>query len=425
MRRRLAAAAAATLATVAVVGAPAPAAMSDIPHSNVVSANPVDFTPHVLDGTVRAFAVVGNKVVVGGNFTQVREAGRRAVIPRNNIFAYDLNTGKVDTNFVPTIDSTVYALEPGADNTVYVGGSFRNVNGSANRGLTRLRLSNGTRVGKFMSAVVGYGNVLALARHGNKLYVGGTFVRISGNKNKAKLARLNATTGKVDAGFNIDIAAPRSGALKVQSMALHPQGTKLVINGTFTQVNGQPRHQLAMVDSGATASLSSWATDEYNDRCISAFDTYMRDMDFSPDGDFFVVTTTGGNGGTSALCDAAARWETNATGPGQKPTWVNWTHGDTLLSVSVTGAAVYVGGHQRWMNAPVCHAGKCTNAPVDRPGIAALNPTTGAALSWNPTRTRGHGVEDLVATAGGLLVGSDTDKLGGEWHQRVGMFPLN
>jgi hypothetical protein len=424
MRRRLAVAAAATLTTVAVAGAPAPAAVSDITHSNVVSTNPVDFTPHVVDGVVRAFALVGNKVVVGGNFTQVREAGKTAVINRNNIFAYDLNTGKVDTAFVPTVDSTVYALETGADNTVYAGGSFKNVNGSANRGLAQLRLSNGTRVGAFTKAVIGFGSILGMAKNGNRLYVGGTFTKISGTS-RSKLARLNATTGTVDSGFNIDVAAPRAGALKVQSMALNPQGSKLVINGTFTQVGGQPRHQIAMIDSGATASVSSWATDEYNDACLTAFDTYTRDMDFSPEGDFFVVVTTGGNGGTSALCDAAARWETDRTGAGQKPTWINWTNGDTLLSVSITGAAVYVGGHQRVMNAPVCNAGECSNSPVERPGIAALSPSTGSALSWNPTRTRGHGVEDLVATSTGLLVGSDTEKLGGEWHQRLGMFPLS
>jgi hypothetical protein len=54
-----------------------------------------------------------------------------------------------------------------------------------------------------------------------------------------------------------------------------------------------------------------------------------------------------------------------------------------------------------------------------------LNPETGLAIrSWNPGRTRGVGAEELVADADGLYVGSDTIRLGGEYHARLGRFPL-
>ncbi|WP_449063368.1 hypothetical protein [Planomonospora algeriensis] len=102
---------------------------------------------------------------------------------------------------------------------------------------------------------------------------------------------------------------------------------------------------------------------------------------------------------------------------------MNHTGGDTLYSVAVTGAAVYVGGHQRWLDNP---HGRDSAGPgaVARTGIGAIHPVTGKALRWNPTRTRGIGVKAFLAHRGGLLVGSDTTRLGREYHARIGMFPL-
>ena len=77
-----------------------------------------------------------------------------------------------------------------------------------------------------------------------------------------------------------------------------------------------------------------------------------RGVDFSPDGSYFVVVTSGGPNGTVGLCDAAARFETANVSATAAPTWINWTGGDSLYSVAATGAAVYVGGHQRWLDNP-------------------------------------------------------------------------
>ncbi|MFC7481469.1 hypothetical protein ACFQX7_17510 [Luedemannella flava] len=62
---------------------------------------------------------------------------------------------------------------------------------------------------------------------------------------------------------------------------------------------------------------------------------------------------------------------------------------------------------------------------IPRLGIAALDPRDGSVFDWNPTRTRGKGVEAMVATSYGLFVGSDTDRLGYEYHGKLGMFPLH
>jgi hypothetical protein len=423
MRRRVLSVATAAAAAVAG-GAAIPAANADIQQNAIVSENPADWTPHVLDGTVRAITVVGKKVVVAGNFDQVKEAGaNKPKISRHNIFSFDLGTGKVDTKFVPNVDGTVYTLQPGDSGSVYVGGSFTQTNGVALGSLTRLNLADGKAV-KGFNARIGHGVVFTTIRRGSHVYIGGAFTTIAG-KAHSPLARVDATTGATDSALNLSVTDPRQGTLKVFKMAVNPTDSRLVIDGTFTKVAGQRRYQIAMIDTASKpAKLSTWTTERYATACNkNSYDTYMRDIDFAPDGSYFVVVTTGGPFGKAQLCDSAARWETNKTGAGQNPTWVNWTGGDTLLAVSVTGKAVYVGGHQRWQDNPY---GTDSPGPgaVSRPGIAALDPVGGKALSWNPTRTRGHGVETLVATSGGLLVGSDTDELGHEYHAKLGMFPL-
>ena len=167
-----------------------------------------------------------------------------------------------------------------------------------------------------------------------------------------RLAAVNATTGAVDANVNFTITEPHTSDSTpwVYSMDVSPDGSDLVIIGNFMRVNGQPRPQAALLDLSTTpASLANWETDRYIPQCSSSFDTYMRDVDLSPDGSYFVIVSTGGpRFGT--LCDTAARWETNAQGTALEPTWIDASGGDTLTAVAVTGSVVYVGGHQRWMN---------------------------------------------------------------------------
>jgi hypothetical protein len=157
---------------------------------------------------------------------------------------------------------------------------------------------------------------------------------------------------------------------------------------------------------------------------MKGFDTYLRQVKFSPDGSYFVVAATGRASSPVTLCDSAARFETGGSGR-HNPTWVQRTGGDSLYAVAVTGTAVYLGGHQRYFDNP---RGTDAKGPgpgaVSRPGIGAVSPTTGRALSWNPTRSRGVGVRCLIPLHNGLLVGSDTDQLGHEYHGRLGLFPL-
>ena len=60
--------------------------------------------------------------------------GSPAIFTRNYLFAFDMETGVIDPNFVPVLDGAVEELTPGPDGTsVFVGGDFGTVNGRATR----------------------------------------------------------------------------------------------------------------------------------------------------------------------------------------------------------------------------------------------------------------------------------------------------
>lgn len=402
-------------------------------HDRIVSAVPAQ-TPAVNNGEVDAIVQVGDTVVVGGTFTSVTPVGGTATA-RNYLFAFSASTGELVTGFAPTLDKSVSDLIAGpTPGTVYAGGSFTTVNGVATSHVALLSTSTGAAVSGFKAASTN-GLVSTMVLRSGRLYLGGNFSS-AGGKAHAGLASLNATTGALDSfvsnqvsqRHNDDPNGGAQGAVGVKDLDVTADGSKMVVVGNFKKVDGLSRDQLVLLDLSGTSSVVSatWQTDRYSPYCFNwAFDSYVRGVSFSPDGSYFVVAATGGqNDGT--LCDAAARFETAAVGPNVQPTWVDYTGGDTLWAVTVTEKAVYVGGHQRWLNNALAsdYAGP---GAVPRPGLAALNTRTGVPLSWNPGRNpRGAAVYALYATPTGLWLGSDTEYIGNHKYKRprLAFFPL-
>ncbi|WP_017588315.1 hypothetical protein [Nocardiopsis ganjiahuensis] len=396
--------------------APASAA----PHEGVVSEQPVQWTPHVLDGAIKDILRIGDTVVVAGEFNSVSDPDGGRTHDRRNVFAFRHGSGEVLPEFAPGVDGTVTSLAEGPDGSLILGGRFRQVNGADSRGVARVDARTGQNAADF-DASVDDGGVHRLVGDGSDVYLGGNFSGVNGQE-RTGLARIDAATGEVDPDFTPILSEQRRGTLRVQEMALSPDGDRLAVNGTFTKVDGQDRYQIAMIDTAAGA-LSPWSTSAYEAPCdYPTIHTYMRQMDFSPDGSYFAVVTGGGPQTKPGLCKSTARFENTDT-PDATPTWTNMTGGDSLYSVEITSSAVYVGGHQRWMDNEL---GAMNPGPgsVAREGIGAVDPVTGRALPWNPGRTRGHGVEALHATPDGLYVGSDTEQLADEYHARLGMFPV-
>jgi PKD repeat protein len=415
--------------TTGVLATPATAAPAD---EMLASANPENNTPRVLDGKVAAIVRSGNTMIVGGSFTQVREADAAApVLARSGIFAFNITTGAIDTDFNPVLANVngkkpeVKALAVSADGqSVYLGGVFRTVNGSGPARLQAVQLSDGQEVSSFANKAPNK-SVFDLKLVGDRLYVSGSFTKIGADA-RGGLASLDPTTGALTTAVTTGFAGTNLGGVTtVRKFDVTPAGDRLIAIGNFTSVSGQARSQVAMLDtSGATATVASWSTSRFPTGCSSAFDTYLRDIDLSPDGSFFVIVTTGGWGGTGTTCDSATRWETYRSGA-QDFTWIDFTGGDTFWAVEVTGPVAYVGGHFRWLNNAYTTTGDSAGAGAEaREGLAALDTRNGLPFSWDPGRKRGVGVFDFLATQEHLWAGSDTSTWAGERRDRLAAFPF-
>ncbi len=410
----------------AIVGLPPSAADALVDFQDfVVSDNPAGETPYVLDGAVYAIEEVGNLIVVGGSFSQIQNVGG-GVVNQGYLFAFDRDTGVIDPSFSPALNNTVEALVPAEDGfSVYVGGRFNSVNGTTRRNLARLDTRNGSVLSGFQANTNSRVNDLQL--RGDRLYVAGAFSTIKGN-DRSLLAAVDPQTGDVLPDVDHSFTDPYggndgNGSAQILKFDVSPDNTRLVAVGNFGTVDGQDHDHIVQLDVAANPSVVyDWSTPRYTQTmCASVFDTYMRDVQISPDGAYFNVNTTGAYR-SNQLCDTSVRWELAASGSNQQPTWITYTGGDTLYANALTGEAIYIGGHQRWVNNN--YAGdRAGPGAVPREGLAALSPVSGLPYSWDPGRQRGVGVFDMLTADEGIYMGSNTQRWAGEYHPRLALFP--
>ncbi len=434
-----------TLVGIAAVVASPASAVTGLAQSTLVTAVPAGATPNVNNGVVLTMVQVGTRIITGGSFTSVSPpgvTGSSQAVTRNYLMAFDATTGQVDPSFVPAVDGMVEGLTPGPTaDTVYVGGYFSNVNGVKSKGITLLSTVTGAVVPGFKPAALD-GAVWSIIPVPGHLIIGGTFTKI-GSAAHSGIGSLNPTTGAIDPWMGIQLTGHHNyngvsgsnAAVGARRMDVNPGANRLIVVGNFKNAGGALHDQIVLIDLGASATIDpSWNTASFSATCASsAYDTYVRDVAFAPDGSYFVVADTGGGGktaantdGTRALCDSASRWEIGATGTDVQPTWVDYTGNDSFESVTTTGSAIYVGGHERWVNNNLGSDSAGAGA-VPRPGLVALDPASGLPFSWNPGRNpRGAGAYALLATPQGLYVGSDTTYIGNKtyYRGRIASFPL-
>ncbi|GAB1689790.1 delta-60 repeat domain-containing protein [Krasilnikovia sp. M28-CT-15] len=425
----------AVVLALAVPPGAAPAAAVAVPPpavATLASPDPVDYTPHARNGSIRAFAQIGTTVYAGGSFTGIRAAGGTGWTPASYLVAYDSRTGALLPGFAPVFDSAVQTLAVSPDGKLIVGGDFRTVNGVARLNLVEIDPATGATVTGWAGRADG-GVVRRAVVRGRYLYLAGAFHWVNGTRH-GLLARLDAATGAIDSGFQVDAGGARPYANSTElvwGLDVSPDGRTVVATGNFTVVDGADRNQVVVIDATGTPSVADWHTDRYVAGCYSGgFPFYARDVDFSDDGSYFAIAADGGRG--DAYCDAIARFETADRGA-VEATWVDYTGTDSVTSIEAADGLVYVAGHFRWLNNANGNDSRGEGG-VDRYGFGALDASNGVPVVWNPGRSPGGdlpsgGVEwapivwELWKGDNGLYAGFDSDGAGGEYHGREAMFP--
>ncbi len=397
-------------------------------HTEVVSTAPAMQMPvlAVTDGEPKpvayTIAEAGDQMVVGGRFRRVESGNRKTEYQRRNVFAFNATTGEVSADFAPNVDGDVWGSW--SDGTsVWIGGAFRNVNGEPRSTLAKLDLATGQLDPSFRPPFKG-GRISDIAMVHGQLIVSGTF--------KKRIASLNPGTGKMTAYLNHAVGGrlPNSDSAQVFHFDVSPNGEHLVAVGNFLTVDGQPRPRAFMLDLGETStSLSSWNYEPLGISCTSGrrnAQAYVLDVDFAPDSSYFAFAAFGymyqsGQRGFQ-LCDSVSRFDTDNLNP-SAPTWINYTGGDSLKSVAVTGSAVYVQGHSRWLDNP---QGRDFAGPgaVERPGGGAVDPVTGKALPWNPVMPQQAGGFQILPTETGVWFATDGVRFGGKYRRGIRFAPL-
>jgi hypothetical protein len=376
-----------------------------------------EWNPNV-NGTVYALAVSGSSVYVGGAFTTV------ALQTRNRIAAVNASTGALLT-WNPNAGSLVRTIAPSAS-AIYVGGEFTTIGGVSRAYIAALDPTTGLatswnpgassaahvivasasaiHVGGTFTTIAGVprsrvaaldpatgsaqlwnpsanGSVWTLAVTAGAVYAAGEFSSIGGQP-RNRIAALNTTNGAA-LGWNPDA----NGSVR----ALAASGSTIYAGGDFTTIGGAPRSYLAALDS-AGGLATSWNP--------------------TTNGTVHVLQVLGGAvhaGGSFTILNAALRHNLAAVdGVSGAPTaWnPNPNSSGVPYTLLASGGVVYVGG-----------GAITTIGGATRNNLAAVDPLTGAATSWNPNVS--STVRSIAAVGGTVYFGGDFTTVGGQPRTRL------
>ncbi len=214
------------------------------------------------NASVWSLAYSNGILFAGGFFTTLSPpTGVSGASITTGLAAIDTATGSPHdfgsgTYFSHTFNAAIKAMAV-SGNTLYVGGNFSVVDGTtARHKLAAFDLADigpkGPKLLPWNPNVTGQ-DIRAIAVSGSSVYVGGNFTAV-GSLDQPRLAKIDATTGDPDTSWTPDIDSQSSNPLHTAVDALlvspkNPAGEhNLIVGGKFEHVNGAHLRALATVD---------------------------------------------------------------------------------------------------------------------------------------------------------------------------------
>ncbi len=286
-----------------------------------------------IDGVAWTQRVIGNTVYVGGSFTTARPAGSAPgvnTVARANLLAYDITTGNLISSWAPTTNGDVLSIVPSPDNSrLYIGGSFTQMNGQIRNRIAAVDRATGNLISSFQPKPDA--TVRAIAATNDTVYMAGLLSSVGG-VTRPRAAAVRASDGALLSW------APNAQGGSAHSLILSPDGTKVIIGGAFTTMNGSsnPGYGLAAVDPLTGASLPFPANGLIRNGGANAAITGL-----SSDSDSLYVSGFVFGSGGNLEGVARVNWDSLTT------TWVEDCHGDTYGSYP-KGDVIYVASHAHY-----------------------------------------------------------------------------
>jgi hypothetical protein len=333
------------------------------------------------NGRVNAVAYLGGTVYLGGSFTQVNST------TRNRLAACDAATGNL-LSWNPNANGVIRALKVSPAGTrVYVGGDFSTVGGAARARVAALNPTSGAAFG-WSPYVNDSVKSITTSNSGATVYVGGDFDSAEG-AGRRHLAAFNATSGNLTS-LKPTISNGTGNFATVLAMDVSADGNTLYFAGDFALVNGASRRNAAAVSSGI-GTLRAW----------SPASTAGTTADL----------TVSASGNTVFVGGRASGGYVQAYGPnvGGTPVWNVGTNGD-VEALAVSSSLLYVGGHFTSIGGGA------------RGHLAALRTSGGSVHPWNPGANGVFGAFGAAITSSRVAFGGEFTVAGGQNHQGIVQF---